>query len=66
MTIKRIRAAAQTLKTVPRSGRKVQPENRDDLRVTHAQPFWIYYRIRGDAIEVITVRHYRQRQPTHW
>lgn len=61
--IDRIRAAARQLLTVPRAGRKVQPENRDDLRVTRARPFWIYYRITAGAIEVVAVVHYRQEQP---
>ena len=64
--IERIRAAARQLMTVPRAGRKVQPENRDDLRVTRARPFWIYYRITADAIEVAAVVHYRQQQPVRW
>ena len=61
--IERIRAAARQLQTAPRAGRKIQPENRDDLRVTRARPFWIYYRIKADAIQVVTVVHYRQQQP---
>ncbi len=61
--IERIRAAARQLQMVPRAGRKVQPENRDDLRVMRARPFWIYYRIQAGAIEVAAVVHYRQRQP---
>jgi len=47
--IGRIRAAARQLTMVPRAGRKVQPENRDDLRVMRARPFWIYYRITAEA-----------------
>jgi plasmid stabilization system protein ParE len=61
--IGRIRAAARLLMTAPRAGRKVQPENRDDLRVTRARPFWIYYRIVADAIQIVVVVHYRQLQP---
>lgn len=64
--IERIRAAARQLLTVPRAGRKVQPENRDDLRVARARPFWIYYRINVGAIQIITVVHYRQQQLQAW
>jgi plasmid stabilization system protein ParE len=61
--IERIRTTARQLLTVPGAGRKIQPENRDDLRVTHARPFWIYYRIKADVIEIVTIVHYRQQQP---
>ncbi len=61
--IERIRATARQLLTVPRAGRKIQPENRDDLRVTRARPFWIYYRIKADVIEIVTIVHFRQQQP---
>jgi len=61
--IERIRVAARLLLSVPRAGRKVQPENRDDLRVMRARPFWIYYRVTASAIEVVTVVHYRQQRP---
>jgi plasmid stabilization system protein ParE len=64
--IERIRAAARLLMTVPRAGRKVQPENSDNLRVMRARPFWIYYRISADAIEVAAVVHYRQQQSERW
>ena len=58
--IERIRTAARGLLMVSRLGRKVQPENSDDFRVTHTRPFWIYYRLRPDEIQVVAVIHYRQ------
>ena len=64
--VQRIRAAARRLQAVPRAGRRIQPENRDDKRVTRARPFCIYYRIKPDAIEVIAVVHYRQQQSARW
>lgn len=59
----RLQNRARWLLAVPRSGRKVQPENRDDLRVFGERPYWLYYRICADAIEIVTVLHYRQQLP---
>ncbi|TXI73326.1 MAG: type II toxin-antitoxin system RelE/ParE family toxin [Dokdonella sp.] len=61
--LKRIVERAEILRERPRSGRKVQPDNRDDLRVTHERPYWIYYRIKSDVVEILLVWHYRQRPP---
>lgn len=58
--IDRIRARARSLLMAPRAGRKVQPENRDDLRVIPERPYWLYYRITPNAIEVAAVVHFRQ------
>lgn len=61
--IERLIVAAEKLRQVPRMGRKVQPENRDELRVIGVRPYWLYYRIRSDAIEVLLVWHYRKEPP---
>jgi plasmid stabilization system protein ParE len=58
--IERIRDAARLLMQVPRMGRRVEPERRDDLRVIPVRPRWLYYRIGDAAIEVVTIKHYRQ------
>jgi plasmid stabilization system protein ParE len=42
-----------------RIGRRVEPELRDDFGVIAARPRWVYYRIRDDAIEVVSLKHYR-------
>jgi plasmid stabilization system protein ParE len=54
---------AEKLLDAPRMGRKVQPENRDDLRALGVRPYWLYYRIYPDAIEILLVWHYRQQPP---
>lgn len=61
--IKRLIDAAEKLPQTPRKGRKVQPENRDDLRVVPVRPYWLYYRICPDAIEVLLYWHYRLERP---
>lgn len=61
----RIVERTEILRETPRIGRKVQPESRDDLRVTQERPYWIYYRIKSDVIEILLVWHYRQRSPEH-
>lgn len=58
--IERIRDAARLLLQVPRMGRRVEPERRDDLRVIPVRPRWVYYRIGDAAIEIVTIKHYRQ------
>jgi plasmid stabilization system protein ParE len=58
--IERIRAAAQLLLQAPRMGRRVEPEQRDDLRVIPVRPRWVYYRIGAASIEIVTIKHYRQ------
>ncbi len=62
--IKRLIDAAEKLPQTPRMGRKVQPENRDDLRVVPVRPYWLYYRVCPDAIEILLYWHYRLERPT--
>jgi plasmid stabilization system protein ParE len=54
---------AEKLLDAPRMGRKVQPENQDHLRVLGVRPYWLYYRICPDAIEILLVWHYRKQPP---
>lgn len=63
--IERLIKAAEKIPHTPRMGRKVQPENRDDLRVVPVRPYWLYYRIRPDVIEVLLYWHYRLERPKH-
>lgn len=58
--IERLRERALQLLHTPRIGRRVEPELRDDFRVIPVRPRWVYYRIRADAIEVVSIKHYRQ------
>ena len=55
-----IRERALQLLYAPRIGRRVEPELRDDLRVIPVRPRWMYYRIRPDMIEIVSIKHYRQ------
>jgi plasmid stabilization system protein ParE len=61
--LRRIVERAEILRELPRSGRKVQPDNRDDPSVTHERPYWIHYRLKPNVIEILLVWHYRQRLP---
>ncbi len=61
--IERLIKAAEKIPHTPRMGRKVQPENRDDLRVVPVRPYWLYYRICPDAIEILLYWHYRLERP---
>ncbi|MGE3854090.1 MAG: type II toxin-antitoxin system RelE/ParE family toxin [Planctomycetota bacterium] len=61
--IERLIDAAEKLPQTPRKGRKLQPENRDDLRVVPVRPYWLYYRICPDAIEILLYWHYRLERP---
>lgn len=61
--VRRLFDEAEKLLDAPRMGRKVQPENRDDLRVIGVRPYWLYYRIYPDAIEILLVWHYRKQPP---
>ena len=61
--IERLIKAAEKIPHTPRMGRKVQPENQDDLRVVPVRPYWLYYRICPDAIEILLYWHYRLERP---
>ena len=41
-------------------GRIVGSGQRSDLRVIPIRPRWLYYRIQPDAIEIVSIKHYRQ------
>lgn len=48
---------------LPYSGRVVPGYGRADLREMLERPYRIIYRITAERIEIITVKHYRQRLP---
>jgi plasmid stabilization system protein ParE len=58
--VERIRDTARLLLQVPRMGRRVEPERRDDLRVIPVRPHWLYYRLAHATIEIVTIKHFRQ------
>ncbi|MDQ3040097.1 MAG: type II toxin-antitoxin system RelE/ParE family toxin [Pseudomonadota bacterium] len=61
--IDRITRHASRIGEMPRAGRKVPEYQLDTLREVLERPYRIIYRIQPDAIEVLTVMHYRQLLP---
>jgi toxin ParE1/3/4 len=57
LTIERIREATRRLLTFPGSGRSVSEAPGSDMKELIARPFRVIYRIRGDAVQVVTVLH---------
>lgn len=62
-TITAILARTRQLATAPLSGRQVQDYREDGLRELLERPYHIIYRVKHDAVEVLTVMHYRQLLP---
>jgi len=62
-TIERLLARTRQLPEHPHSGRAVPDYRRADLRELLERPYRIIYRITGECIEIITIKHYRQRLP---
>lgn len=67
-TVAAILARTRQLETAPLSGRQVPDYREHDLRELLERPYRIIYRVQHDAVEVLTVMHYRQllpRKSTH-
>lgn len=61
--LKRLVDRGDQLKTAPTSGRRL-PEYPDyELRELLERPYRLIYQCKADRIEIITVKHYRQRLP---
>lgn len=61
--IERIVRRTAQIDILPHMGRKVVEFGRDDLREVAESPYRIIYRIKPEAIEIVTVMHYRQLLP---
>jgi plasmid stabilization system protein ParE len=61
--IKRLLLRGRSLAVAPRADRRVPEYAEDDLREVLERPYRIIYRVSGDRIEILTVKHYRQRLP---
>lgn len=59
--VDRLTARALLLAEPPLTGRRVPELSRDDIREWLERPFRLIYRIRNGRVEIITVKHYRQR-----
>ncbi len=57
LTAAKIVEAIEQLSTFPLSGRVVPEFGKDDRREIIRAPFRIMYRVREDAVEVITIHH---------
>ena len=54
-------AATERLELFPRSGRVVPELQREEIREVFYQRYRIIYKVKPDRVEVLTVRHMRQR-----
>jgi plasmid stabilization system protein ParE len=61
--IERLLARTRQLPDYPHSGRSVPDYRRAELRELLERPYRIIYRITAERIEIITLKHYRQRLP---
>jgi len=57
----RILDRAETLLVAPRSGVRLQAFVEDEVRELLERPYRIIYRVSAFGIEILTVKHYRQR-----
>jgi toxin ParE1/3/4 len=59
--VERILARSAQLAITPYSGSVLAGFEGDDVRELLERPFRLVYRIAGDRVEILTVKHYRQR-----
>ncbi len=52
---------AALLATLPLTGRRVREYRLDDIREVLDRPYRLIYRVTRERIEILTVKHYRQR-----
>jgi plasmid stabilization system protein ParE len=60
-TVERIFDRADGLLIAPRSGARLQTFVDDEVRELLERPYRIIYRVSATSIEILTVKHYRQR-----
>ncbi len=61
--VRRLIERCEQLALAPHSAPRLPRYERDDLRMLYERPYRIVYQIRTDRIEIVTLWHYRQRQP---
>jgi len=61
--VERLLTRTRQLHEYPHSGRAVSGYGRADLREVLERPYRIIYRLTAERIEIITIKHYRQRLP---
>jgi plasmid stabilization system protein ParE len=59
--VERLTARAALLAMPPLTGRRVPEYRQDDIREVLDRPYRLIYRVTRERIEVLTVKHYRQR-----
>jgi plasmid stabilization system protein ParE len=59
--VQRILDRAEVLTFAPRSGPRLQAFADDEVRELLERPYRIIYRVSANSIEILTVKHYRQR-----
>jgi toxin ParE1/3/4 len=59
----RLLQRSRKLASPPITGRRLREYPDTDLREVLERPFRLIYRVRGDRIDVLTVKHFRQRLP---
>src|ERR1700722_14264861 len=59
--VERILDRAEMLMLAPRSGARLQAFVDDEVRELLERPYRIIYRVSANSIEILTVKHYRQR-----
>jgi toxin ParE1/3/4 len=62
--VDRLIRRGDALVTGPRADRRVPEFAEADLREVLERPYRIIYRVGVDRIDILTVKHYRQRLPT--
>ncbi|MBK8308472.1 MAG: type II toxin-antitoxin system RelE/ParE family toxin [Gammaproteobacteria bacterium] len=61
--VDRLTRRSERLVFDPRADRRVPEYQQDDLREVLERPFRLIYVVRPDRVEIVTVKHYRQRLP---
>lgn len=61
--VERLILRAEAIADAPRAGRAVPEYRQQNLREVLVRPYRIIYRLQPDAIEIITILHYRQLLP---
>lgn len=59
----RVLSRSRQLTTPPLLGRRLPEYPHAALRQVTERPFRIIYRVRGESIQIVTIKHYRQKLP---
>lgn len=60
---RRLIERCEQLRIAPHGAPMLPRYGRDDLRMLYERPYRIVYQIHVDRIEIVTLWHYRQREP---